>query len=447
MDYTTSFIWVSLVNSFALMSAMTNLIVFPLRIINKIIIYVYLAFCQIFFFLQFGQNIIPFTIGGAVLIIAASNKHLVLNSLFALIGYLIAIFINYILISILNLFKFTVSDLYSQSYYLLTFVIINTIITYIVSRYLGKYLRLLYNQHKLIFSKEVLFLFISEVIVCTSIFAYNIIQGEREGYPTKIIYFNAVLFGTFFIITLIIFFFSLRIMYKNQELEFIKQQKQSLEEYVKKIEDLYQDTRIFKHDYINILSTMQYYIDDDDIDNLKVFFRTKILPSSEALTNKESIIGRLSNIKVLELKSILYAKLISAMNQKLNITLEIQEEISSISMDLLDLSTVVGAFMDNAIEAAKISDEKKLLILLIYNEESVTIVISNSTPSIDIKLDTIYNKDVTYKEGHSGLGLYSSSKILDKYSNVIHSTNYNYNIFTQTLEICTQHNTEEVHST
>ncbi|WP_342757490.1 GHKL domain-containing protein [Kineothrix sedimenti] len=236
-------------------------------------------------------------------------------------------------------------------------------------------------------------------------------------------------------------------MYKNQELEFIKQQKQSLEEYVKKIEDLYQDTRIFKHDYINILSTMQYYIDDDDIDNLKVFFRSKILPSSEALTNKESIIGKLSNIKVLELKSILYAKLISAMNQKLNITLEIQEEISSISMDTLDLSTVIGAFMDNAIEAAKVSEEKKLLILLIYSEESVTIVISNSSPAIDIKLDVIYDKDVTYKEGHSGLGLYSSNKILDKYSNVIHSTNYNYNIFTQTLEICTQHNTEEVYST
>lgn len=447
MDYTTSFIWVSLINSFGLMFAMTNLIVFPLRLINKIIVYIYLAFCQIFFFLQFGQNIIPFTIGGAVLIIAASNRHLVLNSLFALMGYLVAIFINYILISVLNLFKFTVSDLYSQSHYLLTFVTINTIITYIISKYLGNYLRLLYDQHKLIFSKQVLILFISEVVACTLIFAYNIIQGEREGYPSEIVYFNTILFGTFFIITFIIFFFSLRIMYKNQELEFIKQQKQSLEEYVKKIEDLYQDTRIFKHDYINILSTMQHYIDDDDIDNLKVFFRARILPSSEALTNKDSIIGKLSNIKVLELKSILYAKLISAMNQKLNITLEIQEEISSISMDTLDLSTVIGAFMDNAIEAAKISDEKKLLILLIYNEESVTIVISNSAPSIDIKLDAIYDKDVTYKEGHSGLGLYSSNKILDKYSNVIHSTNYNYNIFTQTLEICTQHNTEEVYST
>lgn len=447
MDYTVSFISVSLINSFTFLFAMTNLLLYPLRLFNKIIIYTYLACCQIFFFIQFGQNIIPFTIGGAVLIIAASNKHIILNSLFSLMGYILAIFINYILSSLLVLFNLTVSDIYSNNSYLFIFVITYTIITSIITKYLGQYLRLLYTQHKLIFSKEILILFFSEVIACTLIFAYNIIQGEQEGYPAKIVYFNTILFGTFFIITFIIFFFSLRIMYKNQELEFIKQQKQSLEEYVKKIEDLYQDTRIFKHDYINILSTMQYYIDDDDIDNLKVFFRSKILPSSEALTNKESIIGKLSNIKVLELKSILYAKLISAMNQKLNITLEIQEEISSISMDTLDLSTVIGAFMDNAIEAAKVSEEKKLLILLIYSEESVTIVISNSSPAIDIKLDVIYDKDVTYKEGHSGLGLYSSNKILDKYSNVIHSTNYNYNIFTQTLEICTQHNTEEVYST
>ena len=447
MNDSLSFILISLVNSLLFMTTMTNLLLFPLRLSNKLFIYLYILLCQIFFAPQFGQYIIFFTIGGALLIIAASNKHYIINSLFALMGYLIAIFINYVLITILNLIGITVLDVTSNNNYYFVFVIVYTIITCIISRLLGLYFRSLYAQHKLIFSKEILTLFISEVITCTSIFAYNIIQGEKEGYPSEVIYFNTILFGAFFIITFIIFFFSLRIMYKNQELEFIKQQKQSLEEYVKKIDDLYQDTRIFKHDYINILSTMQYYIDDDDIDNLKVFFRSKILPSSEALTNKDSIIGKLSNIKVLELKSILYAKLISAMNQKLNITLEIQEEISSISMDTLDLSTVIGAFMDNAIEAAKISDEKKLLILLIYNEESVTIVISNSAPSIDIKLDAIYDKDVTYKEGHSGLGLYSSNKILDKYSNVIHSTNYNYNIFTQTLEICTQHNTEEVYST
>lgn len=447
MSDNLSFILISLVNSLLFMAAMTNLLLFQPRLTNKIFVYFYILLCQLFFASQLGQYIIIFTIGGALLIIAASNKHYIINSLFSLLGYLLAIFINYIIFTLLNLIGITVSNIAANNYYYLLFTIVYAAITCTISKFLGQYLRLLYSQHKLIFSKEILLLFFSEVIACTLIFAYNIIQGEREGYPSEIIYFNTILFGAFFIITFIIFFFSLRIMYKNQELEFIKQQKQSLEEYVKKIDDLYQDTRIFKHDYINILSTMQYYIDDDDIDNLKVFFRSKILPSSEALTNKDSIIGKLSNIKVLELKSILYAKLISAMNQKLNITLEIQEEISSISMDTLDLSTVIGAFMDNAIEAAKISDEKKLLILLIYNEESVTIVISNSAPSIDIKLDAIYDKDVTYKEGHSGLGLYSSNKILDKYSNVIHSTNYNYNIFTQTLEICTQHNTEEVYST
>lgn len=447
MDLTISFIFISLINSFTFMFAMTNLLLFPTHLINKIIIYIYIACCQIFFFLQFGQNIIPFTIGGTILIIAASNGHLILNSLFALLGYLLAIFINYILISFLNLFGFTVSDLYSNNYYLITFVIVYAVITCIASRFLGKYLRILYAQHKIIFSKEILALLISEVIACTTIFAFNIIQGEKEGYPTEIVYFNMILFGAFFVITFIIFFFCLRIMYKNQEFQFLKQQKQSLEEYVKKIEDLYQNTRIFKHDYMNILSTMQYYIDDDDIDNLKVFFRTKILPSSQTLTNRDAIISRLSNIKVLELKGILYSKLISAMNQELNITLEIQEEINSISMDMLDLSTVVGCFMDNAIEAAKESEEKKLLILLINNEESVTIVISNSSPEVDIKLDAIYDKDVTYKEGHSGLGLYSANKILDKYNNIIHSTNYNYNIFTQTLEICSLYDTKEGDST
>ena len=446
MNVNLSFILISLLNSLVFVAAMTNLLIVPLRLINKVFIYFYILLCQLFFGPQLGQNIIIFTIGGALLIIAASNKHYIINPLFALSGYLLSIFINYILVAFLNLFQFTVADLYSRDSYLFTFVIIYSIITCIISFFLGKYLRLLYTEQKVIFSKEMLLLLAAEIAICAFVFTYNIIQGEREGYPAKVIYFNTILFSAFFIITLIIFLFSLRIMYKNQKLQSLDQEKQSLVEYMEKIEDLYQDMRIFKHDYINLLSTMQYCIDNDDIHNLKILFRTKILPSSKQLTNKDATIGKLSNIRILELKGILYAKLISAMNQQLDITLEIQEEINSISMDMLDLSRIIGIFMDNAIEAARISEDKNLVVLVINSEESITIVISNSTPDINIDLDNIYKKDITSKKGHTGLGLYSVRKILNKYNNIIHSTNYNYHIFTQTLEICTQYDMREVTS-
>ena len=193
---------------------------------------------------------------------------------------------------------------------------------------------------------------------------------------------------------------------------------------------------IFKHDYINLLSTMQLLIDEDETDKLKNLFYTRILPSSQKLAGKDAIIGKLSNIKHLELKGILYSKILSAMNQDINITLEIQEEIHHISMEMLDLVTVIGIFMDNAIEAALVTEDKNLTVIIMDNEVSVTIIISNSAPDIDVNLDEIYYRDITYKENHSGLGLYSAITILNKYNNTIHSTTYKNHIFTQSLEIC-----------
>ena len=378
-----------------------------------------------------------FTIGGAILIIAFSNKHFIINSLTALLGYLVAVIINYCCLSI-SLYLLNISPAYmnTYNYFSLLFTIIYGIVTYTITYFLGSYLRSKIEKFITLIPRNIQLLFLLEAVSCTFIFAYNILQSEQQNYPASTIYFNAFLFGAFFIVTLIIFFFCLKIMQKNHDLLSAQREKESLEEYMRKLEDLYQDMRIFKHDYINMLSTMRYYIDNDEPEQLREYFQTKILPTSTKLEGKDAIIGRLSNIKQLELKGILYSKLIAAMNLDLNITLEIQEEILTVPMEMIDLSTVVGALMDNAIEAAQESEQRNLSVALINSPDSVTIIISNSTLDPDISLDRIYEKDVTSKPNHNGLGLYSVSTVLAKYDNVIHSTKHENNIFTQKIELC-----------
>lgn len=436
MDYTTSFFPVAIINSFTVVFAMTNLLIYPLRLNSKIILYIYITLCQLFLGSTFGQNIIPLTIGGVIFIIAVSNKHFISNSLFALSGYLFATFLNYAFVSVLNLLGVTVTILYSNNIYLLTFVILYSITTIVTTFIFGNYLRRLFTGNGIILSKNLQYLFIFEVIICIAIFAYNITQAEDRGYPSEIVYFNTVLFSAFFIVTLIIFFFCLSIIQKNSELELVKREKAAMEEYLIKLDTLYQDTRIFKHDYLNILSTMKFYIEDEDKTNLKEFFESKIMPTNKKLTGKSAIIDRLSRIRILELKGILYFKLISAMNQNLNITLEMHDDIYYIAMDALDLASIIGNYMDNAIEAALASREKKLIVLLIQDTDSVIVSISNTADEEEIVLEDIYQKETSYKNGHSGLGLYSTNTILDKYDNIIHTTTYEEHIFTQTLEIC-----------
>lgn len=436
MELKIVFIIINLINSLVLTYAMTNIILYPIKKINKAFVYMYIAFCQICFGNIFGQEIIFIAIGGALLIIAASEKHFISNTILSLTGYFIAVLLNYILIIPFNLFGITITYISSNTLFSIFFVILYGFITFLTTYFIGRLLRYKFLNSFLFISKISQFLFFIEVITCFIIFAIIIIQGEKEGYPPKVIYFNTILFLTFFIITMVILFLTIRNLHNNHKLQNEQQKRIDMEEYMRKLEDSYQEMRIFKHDYINLLSTMQILLDENETDKLKELFHARILPSSKKLTGRDTIIGRLSNIKLIELKGLLYSKIISAMNRDINITLEILEEIDDISMEMLDLVNVIGAFMDNAIEAANETEEKKLVVIVVDNEVSVTIIISNSTPDMEIDLDEIYNRDVTYKKNHNGLGLYSVIKILDKYNNTIHSTTYKNNIFTQTLEIC-----------
>lgn len=439
MSDNLSFVLVSLINAYAFMEAMTNLLLFSFRKINKYCIFFYVFLCQYVFGQQLGQYITYFTIVGVILIVALSSrkdKHYITNCALSLFGYLFAILINYLILTLLNLLGITIADIYANSYYLIIFVIIYTLITCFMTRYVGKFLRKALKKHNILFSKELQQMLSLEIILCTIIFIFNIVQGEQSGYPSQIIYINTILFGAFFIITLIIFIYCLRIMQKNHELQTKQRERESLEDYMRKLEDLYQNIRIFKHDYLNILSTMKCYIDNDNPEQLREYFQSKILPTSSKLEGKDAILGKLSNIKLLELKGILYTKLIIAMNLDLNITLEIQEEINSVSMEMLDLCTIIGIYMDNAIEASKESEKKDLVVAVINGADSVLIIISNSTSETNICLDQINKEDVTTKPNHSGLGLHNANAILAKYGHIIHTTTHEDKTFTQKLEIC-----------
>ena len=131
------YIIMSLINSFALMFGMTNLLLYPLKIFNKFIIYIYISVCQIFFFLQFGQSITVLIVGGSLLIIIASNRQILSNIFFSLSGYLITVLINYVLILPLSLFGITITDIYANNFWLITFVSVYAFITFIITYFLG----------------------------------------------------------------------------------------------------------------------------------------------------------------------------------------------------------------------------------------------------------------------------------------------------------------------
>lgn len=426
---------ISILNAICLGIAMSNLTLYSIKNEYKILISIYIFICQMFLYPIYGQPLTIFCVGGVLIIIAFSNRHYICNLTFSLFGYLLYVLLNHLLIVPLYIFGITVDKLSSKPIADTIFTALFTITVFCATYFLGKYLHRLFPDYNGTFPKSIRVLFLVEVLACSSVYIYNIIEGESLGYSSDAIYNNGLLFSIFFMITITIFLVCLRILLKNHRLMQIQQADKDLMDYMNKLENMYQEMRVFKHDYVNTLSTLTHYIQDDDMENLKQYFETQILPDSQNLNSKDAVLARLGNIKIKELKGLLYSKMIVALNRNLPVQLEIRSEIDSVPIRTLDLCKVIGIFIDNAIEEVSESAEKNLSIAFIREERHLCVVIANSTDKKEINLQNIYKKDVSYKSGHSGLGLYSAKKILNGYGNVMHSTTLRNGIFTQIIDI------------
>lgn len=203
--------------------------------------------------------------------------------------------------------------------------------------------------------------------------------------------------------------------------------------YTKTLEYLYQSMRSFRHDYLNILSTLQGYMMDNDMEGLKNYFRDSILPLNQACVPPTFVIGKLSNIKIPELKGLLYNKIIYAISLGIQVHLDIPNPVTRVSMDHVDLCRILGIYLDNATEAA-CQSERKQMDLLFLEETCSTFSIGNTCPSLTLPLSALAAPGTTTKGKDRGTGLYTVSQILEKYPTVLRNMSYHDNYFEQHLE-------------
>ena len=111
----------------------------------------------------------------------------------------------------------------------------------------------------------------------------------------------------------------------------------------------------------------------------------------------------LSNITVLEIKSLLSAKMIYAHEMGIDVTIDIPENISSFFMDTVDLARILGIFLDNAVEAALITAHPEVGLNIIRNPDTAAVIIRNSLQDGDIALHKLKQQGFTTKTGHMGI--------------------------------------------
>ena len=262
----------------------------------------------------------------------------------------------------------------------------------------------------------------------------NLIPGQN-GSIGKMIYNNALHISGYLLVMCCLLLAMRRSYLEQIQTEAKQKAMQDLQDYTRNLEAMYNSLRSFKHDYVNILLSLSGYIEDGDMDRLKDFFESKIFPTKNLITGEDYKLNQLSNISVLEIKSLLSAKMIYAHESGIDITIDIPGKVESFLIDTVDLARILGNFLDNAIEATLETEQPQIGLNIIQNKTGVSIIIRNRFRDNGLMLHKLKQKGFSTKIGHQGIGLGNAQKIISSYDNVLLETTMKCDYFTQHIEL------------
>ena len=204
-------------------------------------------------------------------------------------------------------------------------------------------------------------------------------------------------------------------------------------DYVEKLELTHEELASFRHDYLNVLSSLDEGVRNKDLQQIEQVYYDVVAPTARLINNQELDIVKLSRVMIPEVKSVLSVKVISAQQQQIKVTVDIPNMIEGLAMPVVDFIRGISVLLDNAIEEAVHSKEKILQIAFFEMEDRQYFIVKNSCQHKEIDLQKIYDKSYSSKAGDRGYGLFSLKHMIDKMEHVTLETTFTAPYFTQTL--------------
>ncbi len=202
---------------------------------------------------------------------------------------------------------------------------------------------------------------------------------------------------------------------------------------MEKLEDMHDELASFRHDYMNVLLSLEEGIRTKNVKEIEQVYYDVIAPTLKTINDHELDIAKLSRIQIPEVRSVLRAKVSTAQQQQIKVMLDIPENIESVSMTIISFIRIISVLVDNAIEEAVCSEEKILQIAFFEMDSRQYFIVRNSSKGEAIDLQKIYEKNHSSKEGARGYGLFSLKRIINKTNNATLETTYVSPYFTQTF--------------
>lgn len=341
---------------------------------------------------------------------------------------IIGVFVDFLILNYLGDTKKIIQQLVSYLGTAILIVVVSFIIKKIVNRlksgYAGKY------------NNSLFLMIVCNAVLLSILILVNNWVSRVNNWNATIQRVNIIIYVIYAVIMLIVTWFIFKAGRVVSEAEQEKKQLENLVEYSEQIESMYTDLRSFKHDYVNIMSTMAGYFESKDYEGLEQYFNDNIVPVSKKLSRDNYRLNQLKNIENIAIKGLISSKLIYAHEIGIDVYIDIMDPIDSFYVRDVDLGRILGVYLDNALEAVKECSDKRIRFNITKTDKNICIVIANTYNSqVEIPLGMINKKGYSSKGNNRGLGLYNVDIIASKYSNIFKYTKIEDGFFIQQIEI------------
>lgn len=212
------------------------------------------------------------------------------------------------------------------------------------------------------------------------------------------------------------------------------QKLESAEEYNNTLRILHDNVRGFKHDFDNIVTTIGGYIKTEDMEGLRNYY-----------LQLEDDCQRVNNLYILNpevvnndgIYNLLTKKYYEAESKDIKVNITFLLDLSTLNMKIYEFARILGILLDNAIEASSECEEKIINIVFRNDPNNFRqlVLIENTFNDKNLDTDKIFEKGVSGKENHTGLGLWEVRKLIKKNNNINLYTSKSDKYFSQQLEI------------
>ena len=197
---------------------------------------------------------------------------------------------------------------------------------------------------------------------------------------------------------------------------------------------MHDSVRCFKHDYDNTLTSIGGFIRTNDMEGLEKYY-----------IQLEDDCEKVNTLYVLNpdivnndgIYNLITKKYYEAESKDIKVNITFLLDLSTLHMKIYEFAKILGILLDNAIEASAECDEK--IINLIFRDDARNkrqlIIVENTYKDKSVDTEKIFEKGISGKENHTGLGLWEVRKILKKNTNTNLYTSKKDKFFSQQLEI------------